>query len=349
MKQVLIELGSTVYSEALVLSFVHLCWKTEFSCSTLALHETRGITFRMLKNRKGNATVPKLSVVIPTLNGEKELPNLLKQLENQTRFADEIVIVDSASDDHTCEIAASYPGVRIIDIERNSFNHGLTRDLALRESIGDYVAFLTQDAVPANDFYLEKLTELLDLDPQIALVSGRQLPKEDARRFERLVRDYNYPNQSNVRTLNDLSRLGIKTYFASDVCSCYRRSTYFEVGGFEKVNTNEDMLMAARLLKAGYKIAYDADAKVVHSHNLTPIQQFKRNREVGEFLAKYNAELNVPDEIGEGSRLVKDVFTSLLREGDYSEVFAFIFDCAARLIGNRVGRLSSHRKAHNDN
>lgn len=292
--------------------------------------------------------MPKLSVVIPTLNGEKELSNLLKQLENQTRLADEIVIIDSASDDHTCEIATSYSGVRIIKIERSSFNHGLTRDLALRETIGEYVAFLTQDAVPANDRYLEKLAELLDKDPQVALVSGRQLPKEDARRFECLVRKFNYPDQSNVRTLNDLPRMGIKTYFASDVCSCYRRSAYFEVGGFDEVNTNEDMLMAARLLKAGYKVAYAADAEVIHSHNLTPIQQYKRNREVGVFLAQYENELNVPDEIGEGSRLVKDIFNTLLHEGSFGEVIAFTFDCAARFIGNRAGRLSGHRKADND-
>lgn len=280
----------------------------------------------------------KISVVIPTLNGEQELPNLLEHLKNQTRLADEIVIVDSASDDRTCEIAAAHPGVRIIGIERSSFNHGLTRDLALRETIGDYIAFLTQDAVPANSHYLEKLTELLDKDPQVALVSGRQLPKKDARRFEYLVREFNYPTQSNVRTIDDLSRLGIKTYFVSDVCSCYRRSAYFEVGGFDEVNTNEDMLMAARLLKAGYKVAYAADAKVIHSHNLTPSEQYHRNRAVGEFLEKYEEELAIPDELGEGTKLAKSVLMTLLHEKKFGEAAAFTIDCLARLAGNRSGR-----------
>lgn len=283
--------------------------------------------------------MPTISVVLPTLNGERELPNLLDRLAEQTRPADEVLVVDSASDDHTREVAASYPGVQVIAIERTDFNHGLTRDLALRETSGDYVAFLTQDAVPANDYYLENLAAPLDADMQVALVSGRQLPRDDARRFERLVREFNYPSESNVRTIDDLSRLGIKTYFASDVCSCYRRSAYLEVGGFEEVMTNEDMLMAARLLKAGYKVAYAADAEVVHSHNLKPSEQFRRNRAVGEFLAMYDGELAVPDEVGEGSRLAKSVFGTLLREKMPGEAAAFAVDCAARFVGNRMGRL----------
>ncbi len=287
--------------------------------------------------------MPTISVVLPTLNGERDLPGLLDRLAGQTRPVEEVLVVDSASDDRTPEIAASYPGVRVIAIERADFNHGLTRDLALRETFGDYVAFLTQDAVPANDRYLENLAAPLDADPQVALVSGRQLPRSDARRFECLVREFNYPGESYVRTIDDLPRLGIKTYFASDVCSCYRRSAYLEVGGFDEVKTNEDMLMAARLLKAGYKVAYAADAEVVHSHNLTPSEQFRRNRAVGEFLAAHNEELAVSDEIGEGSRLAKSVLGALLREGLPGEAAAFAVDCAARFAGNRVGRRNSSK------
>lgn len=279
-----------------------------------------------------------ISLVLPTLNGESELPGLLEALGAQTRPAGEIVVVDSSSDDNTCEVAASYPGVRVVKIARDEFNHGLTRDFALRQTTGDYVAFMTQDAVPANGRYLENLVAPLDKDPLVALVSGRQLPKPDARRFEQLVREFNYPAESNVRTIEDLPRLGIKTYFASDVCSCYRRSAYLEVGGFDEVETNEDMLMAARLLKAGYKVAYAAEAEVYHSHNLTPKEQYRRNRAVGAFLAAYDGELDVPDEVGEGSRLAKSVLGTVLREGRPVEAMAFAADCAARLAGNRAGR-----------
>lgn len=289
--------------------------------------------------------MPYLSVVIPTLNGERELLALLDRLMRQTHPADEILVVDSSSDDRTCEIATSYPGVRVISVERDSFNHGLTRDYALRETSGEYVAFLTQDAVPANNNYLSNLTAPLDMDPEVALVSGRQLPRDDARRFECLVREFNYPARSHVRTIEDLPRLGIKTYFASDVCSCYRRTAYLAAGGFDKVKTNEDMLMAARLLKAGYKVVYAANAEVIHSHNLTPSEQFRRNRMVGEFLAEHDEELAVPDEVGEGSRLAKNILNELLHEGMLGEAAAFVVDCAARFIGNRMGRFKTHRGA----
>ncbi|WP_369848865.1 glycosyltransferase family 2 protein [Granulimonas faecalis] len=81
-----------------------------------------------------------ISLVLPTLNGEGELPGLLEALGAQTRPAREIVVVDSSSDDNTCEVAASYPGVRVVKIARDEFNHGLTRDFALRQTTGDCVA-----------------------------------------------------------------------------------------------------------------------------------------------------------------------------------------------------------------
>ena len=252
----------------------------------------------------------------------------------------EILVVDSSSEDATRDIVASYAGrgVSLDVIERAEFNHGATRHRAFMRTVGDYTLFMTQDAVPADDCYIERLTAPLGADKAIALVSGRQLPKSDARRFEQLVRAFNYPDEPSVRGAEDLPSYGIKTFFASDVCSAYRRTAYMECGGFAPVNTNEDMLMAARLIAAGHKVAYEPSAAVYHSHNLTPGQQFRRNREVGAFLAVHAGELMGASEIGEGGRLVKAVSAQLLREGQLGEFVAFGFDCAARLFGNRVGR-----------
>lgn len=281
---------------------------------------------------------PTISMVIPTLNAEPDLPGLLEALSRQTTKLDEIVVVDSSSQDRTCEIANSYPNVRVIEIEKSSFNHGGTRDMAFRATTGEFVCFMTQDALPKDDHYIENLITPMVEDSTIGLVTGRQLPKSDARRFEQLVREYNYPSVSNVRTIGDLSRLGVKAYFASDVCSAYRRSMYFAVGGFDAVETNEDMLLASKLLHAGYKVAYAADAEVFHSHNLTFAEQFKRNRAVGSFLASHQEELEIPDEVGEDGRLFKEVFRQLMQERRFGEAFAFILDCAARFTGNRAGR-----------
>lgn len=281
-----------------------------------------------------------VSVVIPTLNAGLEIGGLLDSLLSQTVVPGEILVVDSSSEDATRDIVASYAGrgVSLDVIERSEFNHGATRDRAFTRTVGDYTLFMTQDAVPAGDCYIERLIAPLMADKAIALVSGRQLPKPDARRFEQLVRAFNYPDEPSVRGAEDLPSYGIKTFFASDVCSAYRRTAYMECGGFAPVNTNEDMLMAARLIAAGHKVAYEPSAAVYHSHNLTPGQQFRRNREVGAFLAVHAGELMGASEIGEGGRLVKAVSAQLLREGRIGEFVAFGFDCAARLFGNRVGR-----------
>lgn len=285
-----------------------------------------------------------ISVIIPTLNAEHEIEVLLIALDRQSIQPNEILVVDSASEDKTIELVQKHKGVRLLQIDRQDFNHGTTRDLALRKTSGDFVCFLTQDAVPVSDDYLKQLVAPMVDDSDIALVSGKQLPKADARRFEQLVRGFNYPDSPSVRSKCDLEKLGIKTFFASDACSAYRRTAYLQCGGFDHVNTNEDMLMAARLIASGMKVAYEPRAEVYHSHNLTPSQQFARNRAVGFFLETHADDLMQASEIGEGGRLVKAVSSQLLREGNLVEFIAFGVDCCARLLGNRAGRRAARKE-----
>lgn len=287
---------------------------------------------------------PSLSVVIPTLNAAGEIDELLTLIETQTLRPFDILVVDSSSEDGTVDEVAKHPRVNFVRIERKEFNHGSTRDIALRRTAGDFVCFLTQDAVPASSRYLETLVEPLLVDNSIALVSGRQLPKANARRFEQLVRDFNYPDTPSVRSKGDLKKFGIKTFFVSDTCSAYRRTAYLECGGFDHVNTNEDMLMAAKFIASGMKVAYEPRAEVYHSHNLTPSQQFARNRAVGFFLETHADDLMHASEIGEGGRLVKAVSSQLLREGNLVEFIAFGVDCCARLLGNRSGRWAARKE-----
>lgn len=96
------------------------------------------------------------------------------------------------------------------------------------------------------------------------------------------MRGYNYPPASRVKSLEDLPELGIKTYFCSNVCCAYRREIYEALGGFIKhAIFNEDMLFAAKAIQAGYRIAYAAEARVIHSHNYTCGQYFHRNFDLG--------------------------------------------------------------------
>lgn len=294
----------------------------------------------------GGFSMSSVSLVIPTLDAQAEIGDLLNQLMLQTCCPDEIIVVDSSSSDHTVEIASGFAGVRVIEIDRSVFNHGLTRDMAVKESFGDIVCFMTQDAIPANNRYIENLIAPILSDECVAISSGRQLPKADARKFERLVRAFNYGPESNVRSKADLPKLGIKTYFATDVCSAYRRRIYNELGGFGRTDMSEDMLMAAKAVNAGYSVAYAADACVYHSHNLSPAEQYRRNYAIGYFLESNKEIVACTSEVGEGGRLVKQVGKRLLLDHSFFEFGAFGVDCFARLIGNRFGRMAAKKERH---
>ena len=275
-----------------------------------------------------------VSVILPTLNAAGEIAALLAAFKDQTRPPDEILVVDSGSTDGTAELARSH-GARVISVPRDQFDHGGTRDAALRQTTGEFVLFLTQDALPADERYIEHLLKPF-ADERIAAVSGRQLPHPDARPYVRAVQQYRYPAQSRTWGPEEREALGIRAYHLSDVCSAYRRSAYEAVGGFpHPLPTNEDMLIAATFLDAGYRLAYCADAAVVHSHDLTLRQEFRRNVLIGRFLQEYGERLGNPRETGEGLRMVRQVLLQLLRSGHPLECLAFAADCAARLLGSR--------------
>lgn len=278
-----------------------------------------------------------VSVIIPTLEAAGQIGPLLDALRRQTVRPDEVLVVDSCSRDGTAELARAH-GARVMSIPRDRFDHGGTRDAALRQTAGGFVLFLTQDALPADERYIEHLLKPF-ADERVAAVSGRQLPRPDARPYVQAVQQYRYPPQSRAWGPEERDALGIRAYHLSDVCSAYRRSAYEAVGGFpHPLPTNEDMLIAAALLDAGYRLAYRADAAVVHSHNLTLRQEYRRNVLIGRFLREYGERLGNPRETGEGLRMVRQVLSQLLRSGHPLECPAFAADCAARLLGSRAGR-----------
>ena len=279
----------------------------------------------------------RVSVVVPTRDAAETLPTLLERLQSQTLRPEEILVVDSASADDTLKLAKAFPGVRVLSVRQTEFDHGGTRDMALRQTAGEFVCFLTQDALPENDGYLAALLAPF-ADERVGAVCGRQKALPDALPEEKLTRKFNYPAESFERDAADRDRLGIKTYFLSDACSAYRRSAYLAAGGFERpIETNEDMLMAARLIAEGWRIAYSAEATVLHSHRFSLRQDYFRSRKIGAFLARYAAELGGGNANGEGIRYVAFVSKALLKRGRVISFARFGLHCAARYLGSCAG------------
>lgn len=278
-----------------------------------------------------------VSVIIPTLNAGKEIEALVTGLQEQSFPADEIIVIDSSSEDETIEICKNLP-VKIIHIARKEFDHGKTRDKALRESEGDIVIFMTQDAVPANkDLIREMIAPFTD--NKVAVVTGRQLPKADASAMEKYIREFNYPPESRIRTREDIPQFGIKTFFSSDVCAAYRRAYYLELGGFDyPIKTNEDMFFAARAIQAGYSVVYNAKAEVFHSHNFTLHEQYTRNYIQGYEIERHRKLLSGVSQDSEGIKMVEYVSKNLLSQGKIISFVFFGMDCIARYIGSKSGR-----------
>lgn len=136
---------------------------------------------------------------------------------------------------------------------------------------------MTQDAMPADSRLIENLIEPLG-EELVGVSYARQLPASDCDFIERYTRRFNYPEESRIKGKEDIPELGIKTFFCSNVCAAYRRDVYEALGGFSRRTIfNEDMILAGRMVQAGYKVAYAAGARVIHSHNYSGLQQFHRN------------------------------------------------------------------------
>lgn len=283
------------------------------------------------------------AVIIPTLNAAGYIDALLRSLESQTLPPREILVVDSASDDDTLRLAKAHPAVRILTVARREFDHGGTRDMAIRRCDSPFAVLLTQDALPSGDDCMRALLEPF-ADSSVAAVCGRQVARPDATARERAVRAYRYPAQSAVWEKRDIPERGMRAFLLSDVCAAYRRTAYLAVGGFERpIATNEDMLMAATLLEAGYRLAYRAEARVWHSHDYTLRQEYRRNRLIGRFLARYGRRFE-GGEMGEGVRMAASVTRTLWEDGARREIVPFWLNCAARLLGNRAGRRAGARE-----
>jgi len=231
----------------------------------------------------GTFNTMRVAVIVPTLNAGERWTSWLDALRAQSLPPREVLVVDSSSSDNTQELAAK-AGLRVHQISRKDFGHGVTRQLAL-DLIGDtdIAVYLTQDAILASEYSLELLAGSFQ-DPTVGAAYGRQLPRRGAGPFETHSRLFNYPESSQVYTKADSSRYGIRCVFMSNSFGAYRIKALREVGGFPR-NTifAEDMYVAAKMLNHGWSLAYVAQATVEHSHDYTIRQEFARSFDIGVF------------------------------------------------------------------
>ncbi|MEO1018733.1 MAG: glycosyltransferase [Pseudomonadota bacterium] len=286
--------------------------------------------------RIDQASKPSLGVAIITHNARRHLTQCLTPLL-QSRLRPRVLVVNSSSPDGTVELAAEL-GAETLVVPREKFNHGLTREDARRQLATDITVFLTPDAYPSEESFLERITAPL-VTGQASVAYGRQLARSDADFIERFARDFNYPRQSQLRGLNDWPRFGSYTHFCSNSCAAWNNAALDSIGGFQPTLVSEETIAVAQLLRRGHKIAYAADATVVHSHPTSLIGDFKRQFDIGFARAQHRALLLAyePDE-RRGHSYAWQLLTRCLTDRPTLLPYA-VTDTAVKYVGYRLGLL----------
>jgi glycosyltransferase involved in cell wall biosynthesis len=230
--------------------------------------------------------MPDVSVVIPVRNGGALFAELLRALAVQT-VAHELVVCDSGSRDGSVQLAREH-GARLLQIGPEQFAHGGTRNLLMKSATGAHVALLTQDAVPADERWLERLLQGFTLGDDVAIVYGPYRPRPQASPAVRMELESWFGSLSpdgraQVERLDERERstfqaielIGRRGFF-TDANACIARAAWEKVP-FREVPYAEDRVLAIDMLRAGYAKAFMPQAAVIHSHSYTPAQQLRRS------------------------------------------------------------------------
>ncbi len=285
---------------------------------------------------------PTVDIIIPTYKPQKRLLTLIESLMNQSYPVHEIIIMNTEEKYWNSflfgeKILKMRDNVLVHHLSKMEFDHGGTRGQAVKRSKAEYFICMTDDAMPADEFLVEELLKPL-LEKKAEFSYARQLPKDDCGVIERFTREFNYPKESSIKSLEDLERLQIKTYFFSNVCAAYTRELYDKLGGFiECAIFNEDMIFAAGAIQAGYRIAYAAEAKVYHSHNYGNMEQFHRNFDNGVSQALHPEIFSQISSTGEGKKMVKDTIEYLKETKQKRYIPKLMVSSGFKLIGYKMG------------
>jgi rhamnosyltransferase len=238
-----------------------------------------------------------VSIIILTKNGVGNLPKLLQRVYSQQYAGNfEVIVIDSGSTDGTLQAAGDHP-LKLIQIREDEFHHGRTRNLGAQEAEGRYLVFITQDALPLDNHWLQKLIQNF-ADPQVEMVAGRQIPWENTRPPEKFFYSYNFPD------FKIIVRKNVPVYyrdnvFISNVNAAISRDAWQKYRFSEHLVMAEDKEIAARILAGGGTVIYEPGAAVYHAHDMTFKEAFSRYLDYG--LAMRQGSFTLP--VASGRRL----------------------------------------------
>lgn len=207
------------------------------------------------------------SVVIRAFNEERHLERLLKEIQSQTVKDVEIILVDSGSTDRTLEIAARYP-VKVVPIRPEEFTFGRSLNQGIEATSAELIVIASAHVYPLGDDWLEKLLEPF-ADEQVALSYGKQRGAESSKFSE---------DQHFRRWFHEDSDFDQPHAFSNNANAAIRKSLWLKNPYDENLTGLEDIAWSSWAVDKGYKIAYVAEAAVVHLHHESAAQIINRHR-----------------------------------------------------------------------
>ena len=227
------------------------------------------------------------SIVIPTKNSMPRFERVLGMvLRQKTPWPFEIIVIDSGSTDGTVAYAEAHEKVRVISIDPKEFGHGRTRNQAIAEATGEFVALLTDDAEPVEEHWLQHLVAAVEQDKNVAGAFGRHVAYPHASPFMKRDLEAHFAGFLAHPLIVNKALDPVKydrdvgwrqfLHFYSDNNSCLRKSVWKDIP-YPDVEYAEEQLWAKRIIEEGYSKAYAPKAVVYHSHEYGIVERFQRS------------------------------------------------------------------------
>jgi len=217
-----------------------------------------------------------VSIVIRALDEAEHVGHVLDAVHDQTLQGVEVVFVDSGSKDGTVDIARRH-GARLIHIPPESFSYGYALNLGIREAAAPLIVFLSAHALPDSPHWLEALVAPFQ-SPEVGAVFGRQVPHPGCNPLER---------REIEKAFGPEARIGSRSPEFSNANAAVRRDLALKIPFDESMTYAEDRIWAKAVCEAGWTVAYESRAAVLHSHDESFRERFLRQRhEVRESVAR---------------------------------------------------------------
>lgn len=226
---------------------------------------------------------PHASIIVPVRNGMPIIERCLRGiLAQQTHWPVEVIVIDSSSTDGTWEFLETLPVTRL-RIDPREFNHGRTRNLGAQHARGEFLVFMVQDAIPADEHWLANLISAVE-QPGVVGAYSRQLPRTESRLItkymtigatpaDQMRKFKSLPSGMMLCGLHPLDQFKLSLF--QNNSSCIRRLTWMDQP-FSAIPYGEDIDWGKRAIQAGHTIVYEPSSLVHHSHDRSALYALKR-------------------------------------------------------------------------